>query len=134
MILAECEILKRLFRKNYIIIHNIHTQEHVLFLSSQKVKKWLAGVLFSPSLFLFKIRTESFRPRNECGSPHTNSSQHKSIHGNPYLFEVLICIYKVIFFYILFQQKTWRDWKALNCWRHLRHLKPYIRILNTKPL
>lgn len=31
---------------------------------------------------------------------------HKSIHGNPYLSEVLICIYKVIFFYLLFQQKT----------------------------
>lgn len=30
---------------------------------------------------------------------------HKSIHGNPYLLEVLICICKVIFFYLLFQQK-----------------------------
>lgn len=31
---------------------------------------------------------------------------HKSIHGNPYLLEFLICIYKVIFSYLLFQQKT----------------------------
>jgi hypothetical protein len=37
---------------------------------------------------------------------HTQTLQlHKSIHGNPYLLEILICIYKAIFFHILLQQK-----------------------------
>lgn len=36
---------------------------------------------------------------------------HRSIHGNPYLLEVLICICKVIFFYIFLQQKREQNGK-----------------------
>lgn len=82
--------------------YNTHEAYYFYSFRESRHMKWLAGVLYQSRI-------------PEKWEWMTLSTQilwlHKGNHGNPYLWQVLICIYKVIFFYISFQQKREQNGK-----------------------
>ena len=84
---------------SHTLQYNTHDIYYFILLESQGIQNDWQEIFFS------FIRRKSLRMRNECFSPHSSSLATQKYPWKPLPVEILICIHKVIFFYILLQQK-----------------------------